>query len=68
VVTFWRRLIRDLRERRKPPLVALRRGLALMRDQRRVVAHAVELGCTPVSPEAAYAEVSALVNRSAADA
>jgi uridine kinase len=68
MVTFWRRLTRDLREHRKPPLVLLRRGLALMRDQRRVVAHAVELGCERVSPDEAYAEVSALVIRSSADA
>jgi uridine kinase len=68
VVTFWRRLTRDLRERRKPPLVLLRRGLVLMRDQRRVVAHAVDLGCAPVSPEEAYVAISALVSRSAADA
>jgi uridine kinase len=68
LVTFWRRLTRDLREHRKPPLVLLRRGLALMRDQRRVVAHAVELGCQPVSPEEAYAAVSALVTRRPADA
>ena len=26
MVTFWRRLTRDLRERRKPPLVLVRRG------------------------------------------
>ena len=68
MVTFWRRLTRDLREHRKPPLVLLRRGLALLRDQRRVVSHALELGCEPVSPEEAYTEVSALVSRSAADA
>jgi uridine kinase len=68
VVTFWRRLTRDLREHRKPPLVLLRRGLALMRGQRHVVAHAVELGCEPVSPEQAFAAVSALVSRSSADA
>jgi uridine kinase len=68
MITFWRRLTRDLREHRKPPLVALRRGLALMRDQGRVVAHAVELGCAPVSTDEAYAEISALVSRSAADA
>jgi uridine kinase len=68
VVTFWRRLTRDLRERRKPPLVLLRRGLALMRDQKRVVSHAVALGCEPVSPEDAYAAVSTLVSRSSADA
>jgi uridine kinase len=66
VVTFWRRLTRDLRERRKPPLVLLRRGLALMRDQKRVVGHAVALGCEPVSPEDAYAAVSTLVSRSSA--
>ena len=41
LVTFWRRLTRDLREHRKPPLVLVRRGLALLRDQRRVVADAV---------------------------
>ena len=68
LVTFWRRLTRDLREHRKPPLVLVRRGLALLRDQRRVVAHAVDLGCEPVSPEEAYREVSALVSRSSADA
>jgi uridine kinase len=68
VVTFWRRLTRDLRERRKPPLVLLRRGVALMRDQKRVVSHAVSLGCEAVSPDDAYAAVSALVSRSSADA
>ena len=57
MVTFWRRLTRDLRERRKPPLVLVRRGLALMRDQRRVVSHAVERGCSPVTPEEAYAAI-----------
>ena len=51
LVTFWRRLTRDLREHRKPPLVLVRRGLALMRDQQRVVARAVAHGCLPVTPE-----------------
>jgi uridine kinase len=49
-VTFWRRLTRDLRERRKPPLVLLRRGWALMRDQQRVIADAEALGCDVVTP------------------
>jgi uridine kinase len=57
LVTFWRRLTRDLRERRKPPLVLLRRGWALLRDQERVVAHAVAQGCRPVTPDEAYADV-----------
>jgi uridine kinase len=59
-VTFWRRLTRDLREHRKPPLVLVRRGLALLRDQRRVVEHAVALGCLPVSPEQAADAISLL--------
>ena len=53
MVTFWRRLSRDLREHRKPPLVLLRRGIALMRDQRRIVAEAVAAGCTAVSADQA---------------
>jgi uridine kinase len=57
LVTFWRRLVRDLREHRKPPAVLVRRGLALMRDQRRVVAHAVGLGCRPLSAEDALAAI-----------
>jgi uridine kinase len=56
MVTFWRRLTRDLREHRKPPLVLVRRGLVLMRDQQRVVSHAVGLGCTPMTPDQAYAD------------
>ncbi len=30
-----------------------------MRDQQRVVAHAVALGCTPVTADEAYAEIHA---------
>lgn len=60
MVTFWRRLTRDLREHRKPPLVLLRRGLALLHDQRRVVANAVEKGCTPMTPDQAFAAAVAL--------
>jgi uridine kinase len=59
-VTFWRRLTRDLREHRKPPLVLVRRGLALMHAQRRVVEHAVALGCEPVTSEEAAAAISRL--------
>ena len=44
VVTFVRRLVRDLSERRKPPWTLLRRGLALMRDEPRVVARQEALG------------------------
>ncbi|PFG67163.1 uridine kinase [Propionibacteriaceae bacterium ES.041] len=63
LVTFTRRLLRDLREARKPPLVLLRRGLALMREQRAIVAHAVAAGCRPASGDRAYAEIRALLTR-----
>jgi len=61
LVTFWRRLTRDLRERRKPPHVLLRRGLLLMLAEPRVVAHAERLGCRPMSPERAFEHVRSLV-------
>jgi uridine kinase len=61
LVTFWRRLTRDLRERRKPPLVLLRRGLILMREEPRVVARAVAHGCVPLRPEQAFRRLTARV-------
>ena len=61
LVTFWRRLTRDLREHRKPPWVLLRRGLMLLRAEPRVIAHAVELGCTPMAVERAYDRIHELV-------
>ena len=60
VLTFWRRLVRDLEEHRKPPLVLVRRGLALMRAQRAVVADAVAKGCVEVTPDQGYAAVQRL--------
>jgi uridine kinase len=62
LVTFWRRLTRDLREHRKPPLVLLRRGWALMRDQGRVIADAAAHGCTVVTTRQAAARISSLVS------
>jgi uridine kinase len=59
LVTFWRRLTRDLREHRKPPVVLVRRGWDLMRNQQEVIADAAALGCTVVSP----AEARALIRR-----
>ena len=63
IVTFWRRLTRDLREHRKPPLVLVRRGMALLREQRRLVAEVVAHGCEPVSPEQAQAAIRRLTSR-----
>lgn len=62
LVTFWRRLTRDLREHRKPPLVLLRRGLRLMHAEPDVIAHAVALGCLPMSSEQAYQQIRTLAS------
>lgn len=66
-VTFWRRLTRDLRERRKHPAVLLRRGLTLLRAEPGVVAHAVALGCTPMTSDEAYRRLVRLTTRPAVD-
>lgn len=58
-VTFVLRLIRDLREHRKPPLVLLRRGLALWRAEPAMRTRALNAGCRPVSQRAALAAVRA---------
>lgn len=62
-VTFARRLSRDLRERRKPPLYLVRRGLHLLREQRAVVAHAAALGCEVCRPEEARRSIDRLRGR-----
>lgn len=62
LVTFWRRLTRDLREHRKPPLVLLRRGWALMGDQKHVIDDAVAHGCTPVSSHQASERIRSLAS------
>ena len=64
LVTFWRRLTRDLHEHRKPPLMLVRRGVALMRDQQRVVAHALRQGCRRAPGDQAYAELTTTVRQS----
>ena len=52
--------MRDLKERRKPPLVLVRRGLVLARAQRGVVVDAVAKGCEPLSPDRTVEAVAAL--------
>lgn len=56
-VTAARRFARDLSERRKPPLVLVRRGWALLRDEPQVIARAVRLGARCVTPAQAYREL-----------
>lgn len=53
LVTFWRRLVRDHREGRKPPLVLVRQGLAKLRDERKVVTRQADLGCRRIAKPAA---------------
>jgi uridine kinase len=60
LVTFWRRLVRDLRESRKPPWVLLRRGVALLRAEPAILARATAAGCAVMSSQAAYARLGRL--------
>ncbi|GAA4207220.1 uridine kinase family protein [Actinocatenispora rupis] len=48
-VTFVRRLVRDLREHRKPPATLLRRGIRLFRAESRILARQSALGCRSAS-------------------
>jgi uridine kinase len=50
-VTFARRLIRDLAEHRKPPLVLLRRGLRLAAAEPAIVREQQRLGAQPIRPK-----------------
>ncbi len=61
VITAWRRLVRDLRERRKPVLLLIERGVTLLRTDRMVIARALDAGCEPVTDEEGYERVRALV-------
>ena len=65
-VTWLRRLVRDLRERRKPPLLLLRRGWALLRAEPALLAHQAALGCVPGSARTVRAAAAALCRRPAA--
>ncbi len=60
-LTFCRRLIRDLAERRKSPWVLWRRGLILCRQEPEIVARHVGLGARSVSAAEAISAVEALV-------
>ena len=58
--TFVYRLVRDLSEHRKPPWTLVRRGLALMRDQPKVVARQRALGAEPARPRTLEATLARL--------
>ena len=62
-VTFVRRLVRDLSERRKPPLTLVRRGLALMREEPALVRRQQALGAEPARAKHLEPRLSALASR-----
>ncbi|WP_229922565.1 uridine kinase family protein [Streptomyces morookaense] len=57
--TFRRRLVRDLREARKPVHVLIRRGLRLMRSERGIVARQTALGAFACGGETAMGRIAA---------
>jgi uridine kinase len=59
--TFWRRLVRDLREGRKAPLTLLRRGWWLRGREPDIVARHVALGAEVVDGEAALRRIRAIL-------
>ena len=60
LVTFVRRLVRDLREHRKPPWVLLRRGLSLLRAEPEIVDRARAAGCRVTTSRRAFEELRRL--------
>ncbi len=60
LVTFARRLARDLREHRKPWWVLVRRGLSLLRAEPVIVARAQDAGCRVVGSAQAFDELRRL--------
>lgn len=62
IITFVRRLARDLKESRKPPVTLLRRGWALLRAEPAIVARQVALGAVPCTPHEARRRVARLIS------
>jgi uridine kinase len=62
-LTWWRRLVRDVRERRKSVPVLLRRGFQLLRLEPAVIQRHVQLGATCVSPAEGRELIAQLVSR-----
>lgn len=58
IVTFVRRLVRDLAEKRKPPRVLIRRGMLLWRNEPAILRRQQELGCRPMSARAIWRRVA----------
>ena len=65
-VTFARRLARDLREGRKPPLTLVQRGWRLMRSEPAIVARQTSMGAVPCTKAVARQRVRALAAQASA--
>ncbi|WP_328996677.1 ATP-binding protein [Kribbella sp. NBC_01245] len=61
IVTFVRRLQRDLREHRKPAPTLVRRGLLLLKDEPHVVRRCLAAGCEPLTPRATRRRIAELI-------
>ncbi|MFC7548312.1 ATP-binding protein [Plantactinospora sp. GCM10030261] len=62
-LTFVRRLLRDLTERRKAPGLLVRRGVALLRAEPTVLARQAGLGCRPASGRSVLRRVAQFQDR-----
>lgn len=60
-VTFVRRLVRDLREHRKPPRVLVTRGIRLWLHDREILRRQATLGCQPMTARRIWSRVRKLV-------
>ena len=58
-MTFVLRLVRDLREHRKPPRFLVKRGWWLARREPEIVRALVAKGCTAMTPSEAEAAINA---------
>ncbi len=63
-VTAFRRFVRDLAERRKPPHILVRRGWSLLREEPDVVAAASAQGARPATPREAERDLAPLLDAS----
>ena len=61
IVVFVLRLRRDLKQKRKPPLILVRRGLALWRAQRGLKRRCVAAGFEPMTMQRAIDRVISLM-------
>ncbi|SFB86914.1 ATP-binding protein [Streptomyces aidingensis] len=68
LTTFRRRLLRDIREARKPVPFLLRRGWLLMRAEHGIVARHMALGAHPCARDEALARIARLHNGAGAAA